>query len=172
MARSQKCKFAVFEGESKCCECKKITDRIDLLANVKAEPLEPPLTASDQLSSSKKPHQIKLSNQKVANKKETSPPNRENASTGEKRLALLTGLGSISIQPSTGVLWSPTQLYSADFSQSRIGVRKCVFNKRTIKVCVSCCWRCPGTSAPSSPYLTVSLYLCSSGSNARGESRA
>ena len=101
VARSQKCKFAVFEGESKCCECKKITDRIDLLANVKAEPLEPPLTASDQLSSSKKPHQIKLSNQKVANKKETSSPNRGNASKGEKRLALLTGLGSISIQATT-----------------------------------------------------------------------
>ena len=23
------------------------------------------------------------------------------------------------------------------------GVKKCVFNKCTIKVCVSCCWRCP-----------------------------
>ena len=34
---------------------------------------------------------------------------------------------------------SLTQLYSVDFSQSRIGVKKCVFNKRTIKVCVSCC---------------------------------
>ena len=48
---------------------------------------------------------------------------------------------------------------------------KCVFNKRTIKVCVSC-WRCQGTSAPSAAHLTVSLYLCSSRSNARGESRA
>ena len=28
----------------------------------------------------------------------------------------------------------------------------------------------PGTSAPSAAHLTVSLYLCSSGSNARGES--
>ena len=36
-------------------------------------------------------------------------------------------------------VWSLTQLYSLDFSQSRIGVNKCVFNKRTIKVCVSCC---------------------------------
>ena len=36
-------------------------------------------------------------------------------------------------------VWSPTQFYSVDFSQSRIGVKKCVFNKRTIKVCVSCC---------------------------------
>ena len=34
---------------------------------------------------------------------------------------------------------SLTQLYSVDFSQSRIGVKKCVFNKCTIKVCVSCC---------------------------------
>ena len=36
-------------------------------------------------------------------------------------------------------VWSPTQFYSVDFSKSRIGVKKCVFNKRTIKVCVSCC---------------------------------
>ena len=50
--------------------------------------------------------------------------------------------------------------------------KKCVFNKRTIKVCDNCCWRCPGISAPSAAHLTVSLYLCSSGSNARGESRA
>ena len=31
-----------------------------------------------------------------------------------------------------------TFFYSVDFSQSRISVKKCVFNKRTIKVCVSC----------------------------------
>ena len=49
---------------------------------------------------------------------------------------------------------------------------KCVFNKCTIKVCISCCWRCLRTSAPSPAHLTVSLYLCSSGSNVRGESRA
>ena len=36
-------------------------------------------------------------------------------------------------------VWSLTQFYSFDFSKSRIGVKKCVFNKRTIKVCVSCC---------------------------------
>ena len=36
-------------------------------------------------------------------------------------------------------VWSLTQFYSVDFSQSRIGVKKCVFYKRTIKVCVSCC---------------------------------
>ena len=36
-------------------------------------------------------------------------------------------------------VWPPTQFYSVDFSQSRIGVRKCVFNKRTIKEFVSCC---------------------------------
>ena len=43
-------------------------------------------------------------------------------------------------------------------------VKKCVFNKRKIKVCASCCWRCPGTSTPSAPPLRVSFYLCSSGS--------
>ena len=36
-------------------------------------------------------------------------------------------------------VWSLTQFYSVDFSKSRIYVKKCVFNKRTIKVCVSCC---------------------------------
>ena len=36
-------------------------------------------------------------------------------------------------------VWSLTQLYSVDFSQSRIGGNKCVFNKRTIKIRVSCC---------------------------------
>ena len=30
-------------------------------------------------------------------------------------------------------VWSLTQFYSVDFSKSRIGVKKCVFNKRTIK---------------------------------------
>ena len=34
--------------------------------------------------------------------------------------------------------WSLTQFHSFDFSQSRIGVKKCVFNKNTIKVCVRC----------------------------------
>ena len=63
-------------------------------------------------------------------------------------------------------------LVTNTITQSRIDVKKCVFNKRTIKVCVSCCWLCPGTSAPSAAHLTVSLYLCSSGSNARGELRA
>ena len=36
-------------------------------------------------------------------------------------------------------VWSLTQFYSVDFSQSRIGVKMCVFNERTFKVCVSCC---------------------------------
>ena len=62
-------------------------------------------------------------------------------------------------------VWSLTQFYSVDFSQSRIGVKKCVFNKRKIKVCVSCSWRCPWTFAFCAAHLTVSLYLCSSGSN-------
>ena len=39
---------------------------------------------------------------------------------------------------STHKVWSRTQFYSVDFSGSRIGVKKCVFNNRTIKVCVSC----------------------------------
>ena len=69
-------------------------------------------------------------------------------------------------------VWSLTQFYSVDFHNPGSVLQKCVFNKRTIKVCISCCWRCPGTSAPRATHLKVSLYLCSSGSNARGESRA
>ena len=44
-------------------------------------------------------------------------------------------------QPQAGnfQVWSLTQFYSVDFSQSRIGVNKCVFYKRTVKVSVSCC---------------------------------
>ena len=43
------------------------------------------------------------------------------------------------VQADVGQVWSLTQFYSVDFSKSRIGVKKCVFNKRTIKVYVSCC---------------------------------
>ena len=39
----------------------------------------------------------------------------------------------------THQVWLLTQFYSVDFSQARIGINKCVLNKRTIKVCVSCC---------------------------------
>ena len=35
-------------------------------------------------------------------------------------------------------VWSLTQFYSIDSSQSRIGVNKFVFYKHTIKVCVGC----------------------------------
>ena len=34
---------------------------------------------------------------------------------------------------------SLTQVYSVDFSPSRISEKKCVFNKRTTKVCTICC---------------------------------
>ena len=50
--------------------------------------------------------------------------------------------------------------------------KKCAFKKRSIPVCVSCSWGCLGTFAPSAAHLMVSLYLYSSGSNARGELRA
>ena len=51
--------------------------------------------------------------------------------------------------PTSGCMqvWSLIQFYSVDFSKSRIGEKKCIFNKLTIKLCVSCCWQCPGTSA-------------------------
>ena len=60
---------------------------------------------------------------------------------------------------------SLTQFYSVIFSQSRWSVKKCVFGKRTIKVCVRSFWALPCLAD-----LSVSLCLCSLGSNARGES--
>ena len=47
-------------------------------------------------------------------------------------------------------VWSLTRLYSVDFSKLRIGGKKCVLNKRTIKVCVP-----PGTSAPGAAHMAV-----------------
>ena len=38
-----------------------------------------------------------------------------------------------------GQVWSLPQFYSVDFSKSRVGVKKCVYNARTIKVDVGCC---------------------------------
>ena len=54
----------------------------------------------------------------------------------------LTGAGSFShTVPTSGTgihFSSPTQFYSVDFSQSRCSVKKCVFNRLKIKVCVGC----------------------------------
>ena len=36
-------------------------------------------------------------------------------------------------------VWSLTQFYSVGISQSRISVKKCVFNKRTMEGCVGFC---------------------------------
>ena len=59
---------------------------------------------------------------------------------------------------------SPLRLGSMQIckSESRIIITrivglKCVFNKRTIKVCDSCCWQCPGTSSPNTTRLAVPL---------------
>ena len=43
------------------------------------------------------------------------------------------------------------------------------FTKRTIKVCISCDWPCPGPSTPSVPHQTVPLNFCILGSNLQGE---
>ena len=67
-------------------------------------------------------------------------------------------------------VWPLTQFYAVDFSQSGIGEKRCVFNKSTIKVRISCLWWEIRAWRP--PHLMVSMYLCSSGSNARGEPRA
>ena len=54
-------------------------------------------------------------------------------------LVSLAVADTITLVSSVPQVWSLTQFYSVDFSKSRIGVKKCVFNKRTIKVCISCC---------------------------------
>ena len=46
---------------------------------------------------------------------------------------------------------------------------KRVFNKHTIKVWVRCIWWCPGNSVPNGAHFAVSLFQCSSESNARVE---
>ena len=59
-------------------------------------------------------------------------------------------------------VWPLTHFYPVDISKSRIGIKKSVFKKRTIKVCVSFSqWCRPGNSAPSVAHQTVSLYLFS-----------
>ena len=55
---------------------------------------------------------------------------------------------------------SLTQFYSVNFLQSRISVNKWVFNKRTIKVYISCFWRWRCS------------FFCSSRSNAQCKLRA
>ena len=52
---------------------------------------------------------------------------------------LLLPPGSFMDDPDVEQIWSLTQFYSVDFLQSRIGVKKCIFNKHTIEVCISCC---------------------------------
>ena len=57
---------------------------------------------------------------------------------GDKLIAAGTDAGVV-VPTELLQVWSLTQLYSVDFSQSRIDVNKCGFYKRTNKVCVSCC---------------------------------
>ena len=50
------------------------------------------------------------------------------------------GVGGVTVMAGAAEqVWSLTPFYTVDFSQSRISVKKCVFNKCTFKVCVSCC---------------------------------
>ena len=62
-----------------------------------------------------------------------------------------------------------SSLFGSQGGQRGVGVgssnfwnneNKCFFNKHTIKICVSCSWRCPGTSAPSVPHLGVKQKIC------------
>ena len=59
--------------------------------------------------------------------------------------------------------WAPPKFWN--------NKNKCVFSKRTVKVCVSCSWQSPGTFVPSAAHLMVSLFLCRSGRNAQVELR-
>ena len=65
----------------------------------------------------------------------------ELAHAGVQSGETLAGLSSSDLEvceSSNPQVWSLTQFYSVDFSKSRIGVNKCVFNRRKIKVCISC----------------------------------
>ena len=82
-----------------------------------------------------------------------SPPKKKKKSKKEKhqepdKAGMVSDSSDKTGQPSanqlpshseTNQVWSQTQFYSVDFSQSKISVKACVFYKRTIKVCVSCC---------------------------------
>ena len=57
----------------------------------------------------------------------------------EQLAELMQKIDSLEGKQGVCQVWSLTQFYCVDFSKSRIGVKKCVFNKCTIKVCISCC---------------------------------
>ena len=94
---------------------------------------------------------------------------REEYGEEEKVYVIRRNMGLSQLQFDAQVWTHSLKSNSVDFSKSRIGVKKCVFNQRTIKVCVSCfCW-CSETSAAQ---LTVSLFLCLFLCNAQGKPRA
>ena len=57
---------------------------------------------------------------------------------GDKLVAAGTDAGVV-VPTELLQVWSLTQFYSVDFSQSRIVIKKCVFNRRTNKVWLKCC---------------------------------
>ena len=60
-------------------------------------------------------------------------------------------------------IWSLTQFYSDDYSQSRISFKKYFFNKHKSRLVSWFRW-CPRTNALSVAHLKLSLFLCSFGS--------
>ena len=55
------------------------------------------------------------------------------------------------------------------FYKQRSAVKICACFKHTIKICISCFRRCPGTSAPNETHLPVSIYPWSLRSNRGGK---
>ena len=74
---------------------------------------------------------------------------RQPIDTGAARTDQRNATSNPDRSPGQIQVWPLPQLYSVEFSQSRISVKKCVFDKRIIKVCISCFCQCSGTSAPS-----------------------
>ena len=64
--------------------------------------------------------------------------------------------GDLGVSAGVNQVWSLTQFYSVDFSQSRIDVKKCAFSNTQARF-ASAILRCPGTFAPSAAHLAVSL---------------
>ena len=60
-----------------------------------------------------------------------------------------------------------SRCYSVDFSQSWIGEKSAFSTNAQSRFASAVFWRCLGTSTLNAAHLTVSLFLCSSGSNAQ-----
>ena len=116
-------------------------DIMDELESVKVEPASPqaeplsPNNSSSPLGSDRGGSPTNSYYQPQMQQTHPFPPSPSGSDTSSNS----SNGGGSSCLISQPQVRPPTQLYYVDFSQSKIGVKKCVFKKRTIKVCVSYC---------------------------------